>query len=359
MPYRRLPVDLDHSEQIQQAFGRIAELFPGWQPREGHLEVAILEECARMVVEAAQVASAIPDRLYADFGRQVFGIVQVEGVQAEGLLKVTAWDDLGYVLPAGTVVAAPTSGDEQVDFGTSETVTIDPGDVDVEVPVVAVEPGTDGNHRTGTVELVDQLAWVEQTVLIGTTAGGVDPETDSEYLDRLQAEIRLAAPRPIVADDYSVLAARVGGVRRAATIDGGDRTVTVIPVGDDGQPVGQTVKDEVEALLESKREINFVVHVDDPTYVSVSVTVQVQGPQTVAAAVDRAVRDWLDPATWGGAPVWQVRDRIGHLELAGIVARVPDVHRVVALTLNGTQTDVLLSGVAPLPDLVHLSVSVT
>jgi uncharacterized phage protein gp47/JayE len=51
------------------------------------------------------------------------------------------------------------------------------------------------------------------------TAGGVDAESDADYLDRLHELLTLLAPRPILPNDFAVLARTVAGVGRATAID--------------------------------------------------------------------------------------------------------------------------------------------
>jgi hypothetical protein len=52
------------------------------------------------------------------------------------------------------------------------------------------------------------------------SAGGVDAENDIAYRDRLAAELTLSSPRPILPDDFAILARNVTGVTRALAVNG-------------------------------------------------------------------------------------------------------------------------------------------
>lgn len=368
MTFLQAPVDVDLDTLIDRALERLADTFPGWVPREGHLEVAVIEELARMVQETAQVAADVPGRIFADYGRRMHRIEQNNGARATGTLQVTVLDDRGYNIPAGTVVSWSVTGDEQVFFVTDTTLTVQPGTTSGQVAITAEEPGADGNGLgPGDADLVDAFAFVDQVELTDETAGGVDPEPDEDYRDRLADELQLMAPRPILPDDFAVLARRTDGVRRAAALDGYDpsdetsdnpRTITLVPVDDDGQPVPSAVVDQLVDDMESRREVNFVVAVDVPTYtpVDVTFTIVVDSGQVATVVLDRAVaavERWLSPAVWGGGdqspPVWRLRDTVRYLEAAAVLSQVDGVAAVLDLTLDGGQDDVQLGGVAPLP----------
>lgn len=134
--------------------------------------------------------------------------------------------------------------------------------------------------------------------------------------------------------------------------------VTVAIVGEDGQALPQSTKDALAAEMELRREINFVVHVIDPTYTTIAVTFTVvtaagYEAATVEAAAEAAVAAYLDPSVWGGGdqspPEWRTpSDTVRYLEVASLLDRVEGVDYVSALTVNGGTADVVLAGVAPL-----------
>ena len=102
MSYLSAPVDVDMDDLLDRALQRIRDRIPGWIPREGHLEVAVLEELARMVVETAQVAADVPDHIFRDYGRTMHDIPQDDGAPATAEIEITVVDDLPRT-PTGKV----------------------------------------------------------------------------------------------------------------------------------------------------------------------------------------------------------------------------------------------------------------
>src|ERR1035437_1804514 len=111
--YISLPVITDSDVLIQQAFSNIQDAIPGWVPREGNLEVLLIEQFALMVAEAATVASDVPDTIFAFFGGLV-GINPLPGlsetIKVVFTLTNPASGSPGYQLPAGTVFGFYFSG---------------------------------------------------------------------------------------------------------------------------------------------------------------------------------------------------------------------------------------------------------
>lgn len=370
--YIDVPIVTDPDQLMADALDEMAAAFPGWVPREGHLEVQLIEVVARIASIQADVASRIPKSVFRYFGKNLVGLPPVDAAYATVQSTWVMVDTQGYTVPAGTVVAFSVAGDELVPFVTLEDFVVSPGGTTTaagSVALQATEPGSDANGLTGSMQLVDALAYVSSITATTTSSGGVDAETDDEYLARLAAELELLAPRPILPQDFAVLARRVTGVHRAVAIDGYDptgpttdneRMVTIVAVDEDGAAVSGGVQTEIETYLESLREINFVVHTDDPTYTAITVvtTVKMVAGYTASDVEDRieaAVLAYLSPAYWGGGtetpPAWNSgTDVVRYLEIASIINAVDGVDYITTLTVNGGTSNVTMTGIAPLPD---------
>jgi hypothetical protein len=127
-----------------------------------------------------------------------------------------------------------------------------------------------------------------------------------------------------------------------------ERSVTVAPVMVDGTSVGSTIRAAIDALLQSEREVNFLVYVVDPVYDTVDVTATVKcwtgfttsDVQTRAAA---ALTAWLQPSRWGigsdGDPTTWVDERSVRLgevyEVLNAVEGVRYVQGAPTIGLNG------------------------
>lgn len=121
-----------------------------------------------------------------------------------------------------------------------------------------------------------------------------------------------------------------------------ERAVAVTAIDSNGQPVAQSVANEIIAKLEALREINFMVSYIPATYQDLYVTYVViadpnANPAAVSAAVDAAVTSYLSPANWAGGnqdpPIWDVTlDTVYYLSLASVIESVPGVQSIQVVT---------------------------
>jgi len=110
--YIDIPITTDSKTLIQTALANIADQIPSWVPREGNLEVLLLEEFGQMAAEIATAASGVPASIFKYFGG-LLGLTQQTGVQAE--IK-TLWTLVavppvgGYLIPANTIAGFSYQG---------------------------------------------------------------------------------------------------------------------------------------------------------------------------------------------------------------------------------------------------------
>ena len=364
------PLVTEPDDLAAEAFDYLEANIDGWLPSPGNLEVWQIEAISQLASELAYVAAAVPPAIFRYFGESLLGIAPHIATYANALTTWTVRDDLGYTIPQGTLVGIPASGDVLVPFAVSQDTVVPAGETTATgVIVIAEDPGTDANGLTGEPELVDALDWIVSVTLDGTTSGGVDEETDAAFLDRLRRTFTILAPRPILPNDFAVMATTVAGVARATAIDlynpgpppetNVPRCVTVVVVGEDGLPVSAQTKADVDALLQSQREVNFLAFVVDPTYTTIDVDFTVKAfpqfdPVATAAAAEQGVRDYLDPRNFGAVPFgdtpqWLADDHVRYLEVAEAINRVEGVWYIGTLTVNGGTVDVPLAGPGPMP----------
>ncbi len=360
--------DEDPDDLLADALTRIAEQFPGWTPRETHLEYAVLAEFTRANVDTRLLAADMQDEAFATVGIKLHGIPRMTGASAAGTVVFTLTSTAPQTVPAGTQVLWPSpSGPVPfatvVDVANTAGATTTPG-----VQVLAVEPGAGVNGlAAGPLDLADALPFVASVSATTTTAGGQDEEPVEDYLDRLSDSLRLLRRIPVEAADFAVLARDVAGVHRALALDNynpadgtsnNERMVAVAAVDEAGTAVAPTVLTSLAAFLNDHREVNFVVKTMQPSYTTVNVAfaglVELGAdPVAVRAGAEQAARDYLSPALWAGGderpPVWRKRAAVGYLEVANVIGATPGLRRLTSLTLNGGTADVPLTGAAPLP----------
>ena len=239
MGYINLPVVTDSDVLVQQALANIAAAVPGWVPREGNLEVLILEQMALMAAEAATVASNVPDEIFAYFGGLV-GINPLPGtletIQVTWSLVNPASGSPGYQIPAGTVVGFYFAG-ASYQFQTMADAVIATGQTSISLVLQAVTAGSAYDLDTLAASsslnlsnlylqlinpdpLVSTILVTATPSTLSTLVLGTDAETTTAYLNRLNAQLQLLAPRPITPSDYATFAQNVAGIYRALAFDG-------------------------------------------------------------------------------------------------------------------------------------------
>ena len=221
--YIEPPITTDPDDLSDAAFAYIQSVVPGWQPNAGNIETILIESIARIAAELRTVASAVPTSIFRYYGDSILGLSPIDDAPASGATTWTARDNLGYTVQAGTVIGLRAAGDNLIAFETVNTVVIPPGSTATAagaVSIRAIIDGTAGNLLTGTAELIDPLDWVSSVVVVGSTGGGVEAEEDEDYLNRLVTRLQLLSPRPILPNDFAVLARDIAGVNRALAIDG-------------------------------------------------------------------------------------------------------------------------------------------
>jgi hypothetical protein len=145
--------------------------------------------------------------------------------------------------------------------------------------------------------------------------------------------------------------------------------VAVVAVDEEGEAVSGPIKAEIDAYLESLREINFIVNVFDPVYSTIDVSFTATSlpgfdEALVTLAAEQAVEGWLSPANWGlvegnigdstESQNWVNEQVVRYLELAQVINSTEGLDYVSSLTLAispGTlaSVDVNLPGAVPLP----------
>lgn len=387
MAYIDYPIDSDPQDILSDAYAYLQSVIPGWDPSAGQLDVWLLEAISSSAAELRTVASSVPADIFRWFGANLINLPPIDATAATSTITINVVDNRGYTIPDGTQVSIDKTGSDSPVFTVVGDQTIAVGTTSKSgIPIVAVDPGADSSAAGtvgGVVNLQDPLAFVTSMTLDAITSGGVDAELDTDYLNRLAAQLQLLAPRPILANDFAVFARSIPGVFRSTAIDGYNpgppptsgnaRTVSVAAIDSAGNPVSSAIKAAVIADLQARREVNFQVFVVDPTlnYVDITYTVKAlvgYDPTTLVASINADLRAYLNPSTWGvlagGDPHdWANITTVRYLEIAQIINDVAGVDYItttagnydLTIGIHGgalARTDLVLTGVAPLPSAV-------
>lgn len=221
--YIGVPIETDPEQLAQDAFELLQANAPGWVPNAGNLDTWLLEAVARMAAEVRDVASRVPLAVFRRFG-PLAGVPPIDATKATVTTTWTMVSSAGFTIPAGTLAAIRTAGDELVSFETiTDTVILPGATVANGVAMAAATAGEAGSGLGapgGPLELTDPLDYVVSVTQVAVTSGGVDAEDDAVYLNRLRTELQLLAPRPILPADFAALAQATPGIDRALGLDG-------------------------------------------------------------------------------------------------------------------------------------------
>ena len=377
MPYEPYPIETDPLEIQDEAFDYIRLYWPEWEPSPGNLDTILLQSVSRMAADLRDIAANVPPYIFRRFGVEMLGIPAVEAAPAHAQVQVTIEHDDGYTVPINSLFFIRDNSGNDLGFTSVVDTVIPPGNTTGIVDVMAVIPGVAGNDvSAGAVTgLGDALAYVSAVTLVTPPANGEEAETIEEYETRLRDQLTTLSPTPIIPTDFAILSLQVPGVDRALAIDlynpadgtyDNEKMVTVVPIDVDGEPMSGPVKAEIKDLLESMREVNFVVNVMDPTYTSIDVTYTVKALQGWSAdevedSVNSALEYYFKPSNWGTIEtsgnglnpeiesMWRPVTSINHYEVSQVINSSPGVDLVQALSIEGsTALTINLTGAAPL-----------
>ena len=364
MPFDPPDIDADVDAVTDRILDGLADRIPGWVAVPGAPEVALAEELGREVAVLNQATVDVLELAAAGIGESVFGFPADQGAPATIAATVTVAGP-GVVIPAGFTVTGLTADDDEVTFTLGVDVGV-PAGTTATVVLTASEAGRVGNGvPSGPLTVVTVTTSVVSVTATTASTGGVDPEPIDTYLDRLTDYLATLRPGGVRGDDLAALARTVPGVHRALGVDlydpgapavPAERTATVFCVDTTGHPVSAGVKTQVQDVLAAAREVNFLIHVADPTYTPVAIAYTAvaeagANPVTVKAEVDTALARWL--TTWGATTTdpqaWTDTPAVRHLDAARVAGSAPGVAYLSALTINGTAADLALPGPAALP----------
>jgi len=383
--YISYPIDSNTQDILDAAYALIKSKVPDWLENDGNLDTWIIQAMAAQASDLKGIALDVPDTIFMYFGSQLMGIPPLDATSSTVPSTWTMSDTLGHTIPAGTQVAITDAVGQQHAFQTTADFTVPAGQSATAVggvTLTSIEAGADmtglgGNGYVAT--LIDNLAYVQTVALTALTSGGQDAELSSEYLDRLARKLQRISNRPVLASDFSLAALDIDGVYRSLTLDGynpanstynNERMIAIAAVDSLGQPVSAAIKTQLQAYLDSQREVNFVVNTFDPTVTQVDVTFNVKvvvGYTATSAQANalQALRDFLNPANWGHDPAvtdataqaqtWIVSPIVYYNKVIQVLSEATGVDRVITMTmaLHGNAlgiADLTLPGAAPLAD---------
>jgi hypothetical protein len=376
MGYLVVPVNRDLVEAQEAMTEVIRAVWPSWKADPADPMTVLRDAAAVLYTDAAIIASRVGEEIFRYYGINLAGIPAIDEVAATGTVEFTAQDTSGpYVVPEGLPIVGRNSSGELVEFVTATEATVPNGATTVEVAVVATEEGEGGNDISGTADFSSYVDYLTAVEFTEPTSGGQEAETLEAYLDRLSEELALMSPRPILLNDYAVLARKFGAYR-ATVVDGlkvSDNTlgnagyVAIAMLDDTGSPMVGADADAIVAQIDAMREVGFVVQRLDATENTIGVQwtgVAHAGadPDDVETAGNLALADYLSGLYWGlrghtgQEREWVNDSAVRWSSVMAALSRVEPLAYVTNLQLKvgagafaAHGADVAMTGRAPIP----------
>lgn len=292
-------------EEIYQEMLSCFEERTGLEPREGcdlsaRLYALAAQVCALYIQADWVTRQAFPQTAEGnclDYHAQLRGLERKPAVAAEGVVQFAAGEAVAVPrdIPQGTVCM--TAG--LVRFETTVSAVLEAGELTVDVPVRALEPGRAGNVSAGAIV---SMAVAPMGILSCTNqlpcAGGADGEEDEELRTRVLESFK-RLPNGANSAFYQQAALSFEQVAAAAVIPRprGVGSVDVVPATLSGLPDRELLA-ELESYFEERREIAVDLKVRAPETVTVDVAVQIEpgegrSREEVLSRVEQTVRSWF------------------------------------------------------------------
>lgn len=357
------PALIDDETTVAEAIlAALADLLPGWEASEGHVETAQAEAIA---IVAATIAALIKLREredYAGFGENVLDLSRHPAGVASTIATITLDDNSGGQIPAGFAFALTNPAGEEYGFATTTAAVVDPGEmIAYDVPVQALEAGPGPNGCVGVAIDRDTLAIVDSVEIIVAASGGSDEEPLANYVNRVADRARRVRALPITPEDHAAAALDVAWVVRALAVNrenpatpGVDAPghVTIYAADIDGNPGSGPNLTALQAYYDAFETVRgTTVHVAAPGQVNAAVTADIRpaagytdteaedaATAAIQAALNRAAWNYdVDaPARWTPA-----RSELSIYDVAALIDDLPQVAAVTDVTIGG--------GTAPIP----------
>lgn len=289
-----------------------SEMLAAFSEKSGYLPHSSCDLAARLYAAAAQLQALYHQARWVldqSFPQTAQGAYLDQHAALRGLSRAVATRAAG-VLRFG--VSAAASGDLPIDagtvcmtadgirFATTEDAVLAEGELYVDVPALAVEPGRAGNVAAGAVTIMAAMpVGIRACANPEAFSGGDDLESDDDLRRRL-LDTYLRLPNGANAAYYEQSAMSFPQVAAAAVVSRprGVGSVDVVVATSAGVP-DEELLEELQAYFEERREIAVDLQVRAPEKKQVSVTIRVQAEENRDAAavrqeVEQAIHSWFD-----------------------------------------------------------------
>lgn len=337
--------DSDAQTIFADAINRMVINVPGWVPREGNIEVVLMETLAEMVAETIYAINRVPDAVFQTL-MALFGMDYQGGRLPKGHFLIQLADSDPITIPAGTEIALKVEGANEPLIFTVDTETTTPGGDDtVQVLCTGDIPTDAANGMNDTMpnpaSMVTPLTRVVSVTLDPAfdpaVYDGISPESDDEFFDRAAGTLSRTVKSMVTGEDIAVFVREDEEIGAANyEVEGNGYNITMYGL------VGEITTEKRDALLASIYA-NIVpgmpVVFEDPVVVALTVTAEiVVQPAYDSATVISYVKNALATKYSVKAGWWATTPTVTDIALAIIgVPGVKAINGAISITGGGTE----------------------
>lgn len=292
------------------AITRLRELLPEWIARNASVEVVLIEALALAAAEISTTGNNVIGEVTEAILSQLYQVPRSAGTNATGTLTVTFDSTISTTIPAGTsfVIA-----DYSIEVQAVADVTVTSAST-AAVAVTTVTPTSWLNGvSSSAVDLLDYIPNAMSVAITTGFSGGSDPEDDNAYIARARNRLARVTSSLVIPGHFTSYVLESGLASNATTIGAWDGTstgtigtdagkVTTVVYGFGGN-VSDANKTALATAMQDITAAGVTVAVKNASLNTVAVTVTVEAlpntdTVTVKAAVEAALKEYLNPETW-------------------------------------------------------------
>lgn len=364
-PYVDLTLyDLDPQSLYLDALERVQQAVPEWQPREGQIELVLLQALAYEVAETVASINRLPNSM-TEILLRLFNIERASGSFATATVRLTSVDSVVRTVPAGTRMFYTNNIDDILIFSTDNSVTLDQVDEtsgrrygEVGITATAAVATYNGIPEQTFLTMLSPSPYISSAILASQITGGGASETDAEYFARGMLTLSRLTDALVLPDHFETYTlATFSDVKRIKVVDYVKSEITafkpslyygynenenggyvgVFALLADGVSLDAGLEDEIRTRLNDKAQVNLEVDLFASAIIHVKPTVDIVTkvgyvPTVVADACEAAIKEAFNVNTTRWAD--ERGNMLRPLDYAPIVAAVPGVDRIEAISLE-------------------------
>jgi len=340
--YLGVSVDDRDPQAIFDSMLALAESrLPQFEPRNGSLEVVLMEACAvgmaDLIYAANRTLGALVEGLIS-----LYGVTRDEGTPATGTVRLTLTGSPTTTIEEGTLFRIEDADSMLV---ATESVEVTGGTLDVAVATTDTGGYLNSIVAGTACDPVVSVPHLANCVLHTDLNGGADAEDDLAFLTRAATRFARVTSSLVVPDHFTAYALEQPYVKRAVAVDqydhdggndpGDDDGFLTVYVYGSGAAISTDEKNELEAAMQAQCASILTMTVEHATPVSVNVTAAV----TKAAGYDDAELEAAIEEALESVWSWQTSGfgaDVEPIDVQTVIENVPGVDSVTSLTLPST-----------------------